>query len=303
MGADTTTNKAQINLCIMNNKPKLFLILILFLLFGKRVLAQVNIVFNDTLINQIDSNGVKNGLWIDFANPQRLHISAIKSRGYYKDNKKVGIWYYYYYNTHYDGLSEIVEYHPDNSITIIGRDKIFINRDSSEIHYYREQNREVTCLKTKDGNYNCTRKYIDIKKQESIIFKSFDECMDNLDTRWAVPTVSNSKKKSNTQRENFALFFESFLTDSNFQKARILYPLVSETQDKDAKEEDSYITALLNNYRVSFNKQEFSFEAKEEAKNNMVIVLKGKQTGLLIAHYFSLRNNQWYLEKIRDLSK
>ncbi|MES2726821.1 MAG: hypothetical protein V4643_06940 [Bacteroidota bacterium] len=112
-----------------------------------------------------------------------------------------------------------------------------------------------------------------------------------------------SKGKSNTQRENVALFFESFLTDSNFQKARILYPLESEIEDKDSKEEDSYITTLLNNYRVSFNQQESDFEAKEESKNNMVIVLKGKQTGLLVEHYFSLRNNQWYLEKIRDLSK
>lgn len=58
--------------------------------------------------------------------------------------------------------------------------------------------------------------------------------------------------RSVKQKEDFAVFFETYSADSNFQKSRMLLPLVSETKFKELKEE-AYVTALLKNYHSSFS--------------------------------------------------
>ncbi len=153
-------------------------------IFYVNAYAQTNIIYHDTLINQIDSNGIKNGLWIEFANPQLVTVSNIISRGYYKENKKVGLWYYYY-QSDYTGLSSIVEYFSNGSlIEMFGDNKIFINEDSSEIKLIQNNKMLVVCKRTKAKYYIC--KYYQRPNRKPIIKRknTFDECYDFMSRVW-----------------------------------------------------------------------------------------------------------------------
>ncbi len=91
-------------------------------------------------------------------------------------------------------------------------------------------------------------------------------------------SCSTGSKGKLKQKEDFAVFFETFSTDSNFQKSRMLLPLVSETKVKELKEE-AYVTALLKSYHASFNqkdwKEPITVERKEELNNTIIVTLKG----------------------------
>ncbi len=163
-------------------KQLLFLCLILF--FNKIGFTQTNILYNDTLINQIDTNGIKNGLWIEFANPELIMVSRIVSRGYYKNNKKIGLWYYYHANSDISGLKKTIDYQANGNLVIDFGYKLIINKDSTKLSFYDLETLCVECKKIKSKYFKCV-KY----KRNGAIFRkrnylSFEECLNKWDTKW-----------------------------------------------------------------------------------------------------------------------
>lgn len=163
---------------------KLLFFIFLAIVFNSEGFTQTNIIYRDTLINQIDSNGKRNGLWIEFTNPKLIHISNIVSRGYYKENKKIGLWYYYHAYSDISGLKNTIDYKTNGDFEIDFGNKLFINKDSSKLTFYNPVNCCVECKKNKINKFEC----IEYKKNGIIYrkrtFSSFDDCINNLDTKW-----------------------------------------------------------------------------------------------------------------------
>lgn len=163
---------------------KIITLIIITFFLNDLVFAQNNIIYKDTLINKIDSNGVKNGLWIEFVNPELIIISPIISRGYYENNKKVGLWYYYHSNSDLSGLKNIIDYKNNGDIVIDFGNKLIINKDSTKLTFYNPIDLCIECKKIKINKFQC----IKYKKNGAVYrkryFSSFEECLLKYDTHY-----------------------------------------------------------------------------------------------------------------------
>ncbi len=68
-------------------------IIILFLSFSMSLLSQKFDIYKGDTINVVDENDLKQGLWIFF---NAVYSDSISQKGFYKDNKKDGLWTSYY---------------------------------------------------------------------------------------------------------------------------------------------------------------------------------------------------------------
>lgn len=105
--------------------------------------------------------------------------------------------------------------------------------------------------------------------------------------------------------EKFTAFIDKFKNDSLFQVLRIDNPLIIETIDDDSEvvkfnkslKRVSYVSFLPESWKTAI-----SITNSQKAVDTVVVELQGVDTGIVIDHYFVLRNNQWFLYKIRNLS-
>ena len=101
--------------------------------------------------------------------------------------------------------------------------------------------------------------------------------------------------------ENFDDFFNKFRTDSLFQLQRIDKPLSVIKSDEEAEEEEKQVVKY-----VSFDQKDWDIKIEYKktilSKDTMNVVLEGIDTGVHIEHFFVMRQGNWYLFQIKNLS-
>lgn len=108
-----------------------------------------------------------------------------------------------------------------------------------------------------------------------------------------------SRNASSVQEEEFDTFLEKFERDSSFQISRIMFPLELEAGDE---------TRLLyqNDWRFTTlsNKQPIRGQIKKvrTATGKVYVQYSIEDTGVLVNHYFEIKNGKWRLVSIHDES-
>lgn len=116
--------------------------------------------------------------------------------------------------------------------------------------------------------------------------------------------VTTNKGPFLVKVEDFNLFMDEFKKDSSFQVSRIDNPLIIETIDDESHGVQN--KSMQKVTYVSFDqkdwKEKISIESKALSSDTIVVVLQGIDTGILIEHYFAIRNGKWFLFKIKNFS-
>jgi hypothetical protein len=118
------------------------------------------------------------------------------------------------------------------------------------------------------------------------------------------PAINKSEHSAlsiTTKAEPFNIFFEKFSNDSLFQISRIDNPLIVITSD-----EGDEIKELMDVKYVSFSQKDWkeviNITIKEISQDTTQVLLQAIDTGIYIEHVFTMRNQQWHLCKILNLS-
>jgi hypothetical protein len=117
---------------------------------------------------------------------------------------------------------------------------------------------------------------------------------------------TKSLDSSASKNEDFAVFFNTFKSDSLFQLLRIDDPLIIETIKQDHSENVAFDKKFEKIKAVSFDSAVWGkgtyINIKSKSLDTIIVELKVKGTGIFIQHYFVSRNNPWFLYEIKDLS-
>lgn len=106
-----------------------------------------------------------------------------------------------------------------------------------------------------------------------------------------------------SNNETFESFIEKFSLDSLFQESRVVFPMKKKYIDMDLKEVVKIVEAK-DWWRVVFEStDDYSMRYFEKEKENRGFVeFKGIENGISITYVFELRDGEWFLVEIEDLS-
>lgn len=102
---------------------------------------------------------------------------------------------------------------------------------------------------------------------------------------------------------NFQDFYKRFETDCDYQQSHVALPITSVVLDDiDINDNEIYDTLTIDEWKCE--KNFYSFEKTFEcvSKNVWRVVYGIPETGFRVEYYFVLKKNEWYLDRIVDLS-
>ena len=106
-----------------------------------------------------------------------------------------------------------------------------------------------------------------------------------------------------SDNETFESFMEKFSLDSLFQESRVVFPLKKKYLNEDLKEVEKLVEAAdwwrlileaTDNYSMRY------FENKKV--NQGVVEFRGIENGISLTYIFELKNGEWFLVEMEDLS-
>jgi len=106
---------------------------------------------------------------------------------------------------------------------------------------------------------------------------------------------------SHATAESFFTFFNNFSKDSIFQIARIDSPLLVIKSDE-VDESKEWMDVQYVSFKQKDWKETIKITIEELTPDTTRVLLQGEDTGIYLEHYFALRNLQWHLYKILNLS-
>lgn len=111
-------------------------------------------------------------------------------------------------------------------------------------------------------------------------------------------------QKTESQIENFEVFFDKFSSDSVFQSSRIKFPLPVETYDIDSEKFDKSTIAAdkwtFFNIKELDKKKYILNTIKEKDQN--IVKIQVEDTGVSVDYIFQKQEDKWMLIKIVDES-
>lgn len=99
----------------------------------------------------------------------------------------------------------------------------------------------------------------------------------------------------------FQDFYKRFESDCGYQKAHVDIPLQSLSYPDDP-DEDEVDTVWLDEWRCYDSWSTFDIEIEEVSSGVWRVVYGIADTGVRVEYYFMLRDDEWYLNRIADLS-
>ena len=120
-------------------------------------------------------------------------------------------------------------------------------------------------------------------------------------------TSNTSNTEAPQKPEDFNAFFAKFKNSKKLQSERIVKPLIS-YQLEIGDNNNTYTPVQITEKDLLFEQKDWiepivlSIEPSDENLEEMLVILKGIETGLFIEYHFRLQNNKWYLFKVMDES-
>ena len=99
----------------------------------------------------------------------------------------------------------------------------------------------------------------------------------------------------------FQDFYKRFESDCGYQKAHVDIPLQSLSYPDDP-DEDEVDTVWLDEWKCYDSWSTFDIEIEEVSSGVWRVVYGIVDTGVRVEYYFVLRDDEWYLNRIADLS-
>ena len=102
---------------------------------------------------------------------------------------------------------------------------------------------------------------------------------------------------------NFQDFYKRFETDCNYQQSHVALPITSVVlNDIDINDNEIYDTLTIDEWKCEKNFSSFEKTFECVSKNVWRVVYGIPETGFRVEYYFVLKKNEWYLDRIVDLS-
>lgn len=106
-----------------------------------------------------------------------------------------------------------------------------------------------------------------------------------------------------SDNETFDSFIEKFSLDSLFQESRVVFPLKKKYLNKDLKEIEKFVEEADWWRIILESTDDYSMRYFENKKVNQgVVELKGIEKGIHFTYIFELKDGEWFLVEMEDLS-
>lgn len=106
-----------------------------------------------------------------------------------------------------------------------------------------------------------------------------------------------------SDNETFESFIEKFSLDSLFQESRVVFPLKKKYLNENSKEAEKFVEAV-DWWRVILeptdNHSMRYFENKKKSQG--IVEFRGIENGINVTYIFELRDGEWFLIEMEDLS-
>ena len=140
----------------------------------------------------------------------------------------------------------------------------------------------------------------------------FESCLDAAPSEELIQQLSDNYYEETpkgtlmydfSNNETFESFIEKFSLDSLFQESRVVFPLKKKYLNKNLKEVEKLVEAA-DWWRVIFEETDNYtmryFENKKVGQG--VVEFKGIEKGISITYIFELKDGEWFLIEMKDLS-
>ena len=102
---------------------------------------------------------------------------------------------------------------------------------------------------------------------------------------------------------NFQDFYKRFETDCDYQQSHVALPITSVVLDDiDINDNVIYDTLTITEWKCEKNFSSFEKTFESISKSAWRVVYGIPETGFRVEYYFVLKKNEWYLDRIVDLS-
>lgn len=107
-----------------------------------------------------------------------------------------------------------------------------------------------------------------------------------------------------SNNETFESFIEKFSLDSLFQESRVVFPLKKKYLNENSREVEKLVDAkdwwrvvleATDNYTMRY--------FKKRKENQGIVEFKGIENGINISYIFELRDGEWFLVEMEDLTR
>ncbi len=106
-----------------------------------------------------------------------------------------------------------------------------------------------------------------------------------------------------SNNETFESFIEKFSLDSLFQESRVVFPLRKRHLNESLKEVEKIVEAKDWWRIILESTDDYSMRYFEKEKENKGFVeFKGIENGIKITYVFELKDGEWFLVEVEDLS-
>jgi hypothetical protein len=111
-------------------------------------------------------------------------------------------------------------------------------------------------------------------------------------------------RKYTEAKEDFSTFLTKFKSSEEFQMQRVIFPL-KYTQFQDFDMDNLDTTIVKADYicqDLEFKEEYFYKIIDGDSMEEKLYEITGKECGIYVLYHFHLKNNEWYLVKLDDLS-
>lgn len=102
---------------------------------------------------------------------------------------------------------------------------------------------------------------------------------------------------------DFQDFYKRFETDCDYQQSHVALPITSVVLDDiDINDNEIFDTLTIDEWKCEKNFSSFEKTFESVSKNVWRVVYGIPETGFRVEYYFVLKKDEWYLNRIVDLS-